>query len=54
MYDVMLSGSDDDFYGVVDSGGHSAHVYCSVAVASCTNIFYSVFLESCSYCLGCI
>lgn len=50
-----MSGSPDfsDVANVINSGGGSL-VFCSDFVANATAVYYSSFLEDCSYCIGCI
>lgn len=50
-----MSGSPDfsDIANVINSGGGSL-VFCSDFVANVTSVYYSSFLEDCSYCIGCI
>ena len=52
-YDICGWGSStaNNIYGV--AGVKGDHVYCSSHIIG-TNIFYSYYLEDCSYCIGCI
>ncbi len=43
----------EDFYWVV-SAWISNNLYCSTLIAGSSNIFYSYFLENCSFCIWCI
>ncbi|MDD4530299.1 MAG: hypothetical protein PHO80_01975 [Candidatus Gracilibacteria bacterium] len=54
IYDTLLTGTTGDYYGCADSGVNSEKIYCSVAIVNSNTIFYSQFLEGCSFCLGCI
>jgi len=55
-YDVFESGLDSkDFYAVMNAGTNSSDVYCSCLIDNgCAHIFYSYFLDACSYCIGCV
>jgi hypothetical protein len=56
-YDAFIAGSGDQLYAIVEVGGAVApanHVYCSCHTPRSSNIFYSFFLDYCSFCLGCI
>jgi hypothetical protein len=50
-YDTFVCAMSDNFYAVIGSGARSHHLYCSANLAECTNIFYSLFLNTCSFCL---
>ncbi|MDD3302360.1 MAG: hypothetical protein PHN31_02310 [Candidatus Gracilibacteria bacterium] len=54
IYDAFTAGSPygDDLYGVMGVSGNN--IYNSAHIIESSNIFYSYFLNSCSYCLGCI
>ncbi|MDD2870804.1 MAG: hypothetical protein PHS49_02340 [Candidatus Gracilibacteria bacterium] len=54
MYDVLTGGAQQahDLYGIMGANGDN--LYCSMNVSDSTNIYYSFFVTSCSYCLGCI
>lgn len=54
MYDVVMSWTTADYYGVSDSWALSQQIYCSCSIVNSSSIFYSFFLESCSFCLWCI
>ena len=56
IYDAFEAGSlgNTHFYGVMNTGVNSEHVYNSEWIVTCFNIYYSRFLENCRYCLGCI
>ena len=45
---------DNDLYAAHYTWEHSSYVYCSSSIAASSQIYYSYFLESCSFCLGCI
>ena len=55
IYDACCYGSPygNDYYGVTFAGGWDNY-YLSCHISECSNIYYSYFLISCSYCLGCI
>ena len=52
-YDICGGGSptSHDIYGVAGVSGD--HVYCSSHIIG-SNIFYSFYLENCSFCIGCV
>ena len=52
MYDVFIGGAagGEDYYGV-QGIGNSSNVYCSTIGVSNDNIYYSISLEGCSFCL---
>ena len=55
MYDV-ISGwtlSNNNFYAVTGAGAWSDNIYCSCHIVS-SNIYYSYFMQNCSYCLWCL
>ncbi len=56
MYDIFEAGAhgNHDFYGAMDAGIHSEHLYNCDGIVTCSNVYYSRFLESCQYCFGCI
>lgn len=56
MYDVFEAWAhgNHDFYGAMDAGIHSEHLYNCDGIVTCSNIYYSRFLENCQYCFGCI
>jgi hypothetical protein len=43
-----------DYYAMVSSGIDSSQCYCSVWITRSQNIYYSYYLDNCSFCLGCI
>ncbi len=54
-YDCFDTGvNSKDFYAVMGAGENCDNIYCSWEIAKCSHIFYSYFLESCSFCLGCV
>jgi len=53
-YDVFMWGRSTNFYGVCDAGGFSDNCYCITQCATCTDMYYSLFCEWCSFCLGCV
>jgi len=52
--DVFMAGMSKYFYGVVNSGRHSEYLYCCTDTINSNTLFYSLFCNSCSFCLGCI
>lgn len=54
-YDCFSAGGlwKSDYYAASQSGG-GEHVYCSVGIIFSSAIFYSYYLEGCSFCLGCV
>ena len=55
VYDCINSWNlINHFYGVVDSGTESSHLYCCFWLGRCNNMYYSMLSESCSFCLWCI
>ena len=56
IYDAFEAGSlgNSHFYGVLNTGVQSEHVYNCEWIVTCFNVYYSRFLENCKYCLGCI
>lgn len=55
-YDCIDTGTNsNDFYAVCQWGEDSSHCYmCNFVSMWCFNIFYSIHMENCSFCLGCI
>ena len=55
-YDVFESGLDSkDFYAVMNAWTNSHDVYCSCLIDNgSAHIFYSYFLDNCSYCIWCV
>ncbi len=56
MYDVFEAWAhgNNDFYGVLNAGVKSEHLYNSEWIVTCSNIYYYRFLENCSFCIWCI
>lgn len=54
IYDTAIAGVPygSHMYGVV--GASWEQYYCSMEITTSQNIYYSFFLEGCSFCLGCI
>ncbi len=54
-YDCFSTGGGgkSNYFWVTQWGG-GEHNYCSVWVLFCNSIFYSFYLESCSFCLWCV
>lgn len=46
--------NSSDFYAVNAAGEGSSRIYCSTQINRSSNIYYSSFLDSCSFCLGCV
>ncbi len=53
-YDVFEVGVNAKHFYAVCNGGSSEHVYCSNLVENSQNIYYSFYIDTCSFCLGCI
>ena len=53
MYDAFEAGAagNTDFYGAINAGVKSEQLYNSEGIVTCSNIYYSRFLEYCSFCL---
>lgn len=66
---IVFCGHDEGLSDVVDSfvaswwsnyaavcsiWGDSEHIYCSAGIRRSYNLYYSFFMETCSYCFGCI
>ncbi len=54
IYDTLLTWTLWEYYWCADSGVNSENIFCSVAIVNSNTIFYSQFLEWCSFCIGCI
>jgi hypothetical protein len=56
MYDVFEAGShgNTDFYGAANTGAKSECIYNCEGIVTGSHLYYSRFLEYCSYCIGCI
>lgn len=54
LYDVVDISKVDDAYGRMWVGQNSNHMYCWSNAATCSHVYYSYFMETCSYCLWCI
>ena len=54
VYDTVDIAKVDDSYGYMGVGQNSSHVYCGANASTCHNIYYCYFMDSCSFCLGCI
>ena len=52
--DVGFQWLNHDYYGVHYCGEWSNNIYCCSSISSCSHVFYSYFLENCSFCLWCI
>lgn len=54
-YDCMDTGTNSNyFYGICYWGENWEHCYMWSYISECNNVYYSYFLEWCSFCLGCI
>ena len=51
---IDIGRGNSHIYASVGVGMKSSHVYCSSQITACTKIYYSYFLDNCSFCLGCI
>jgi len=56
MYDTYQAWGRkwDDFYGVCGGWNGASNIFYSSNINGGTALFYSLFLEDCSYCIGCI
>ena len=55
IYDCLDVGNNAIHNYAVIQWGRSEHIYCSVFGGNaCFNCYYSMNLDSCSFCLGCI
>ncbi|EKE26696.1 MAG: hypothetical protein ACD_4C00189G0002 [uncultured bacterium (gcode 4)] len=56
VYDVFTGWSiwNQDLYAVTSAGANSSKLYCCAHISFSSNLYYSYFLESCSFCIGCI
>src|SRR3990172_5306518 len=56
MYDAFEAGAhgNTDFYGAMNAGVKSENIYNCEGIVTCSNCYYSRFLEYCNYCIGCI
>ena len=53
-YDSLSPWATGDFYGSIHCACYSGNLFCCANVYKSTNIYYSFYLNECSYCLGCI
>ena len=53
-YDAFSVGRWEDMYGWVNSWWSFSHIYCCYNIWRTMNAFYSMHLQACSYCFGCI
>lgn len=53
-YNGLSCGWSHHFYNVMWVWRSSEHVYCSANIIQWFHVIYSYFIDSCSYCLGCI
>lgn len=54
LYDVVDISKVDDAYGRMWVWQNSTHMYCWANTATGNHIYYSYFMDTCSYCLWCI
>lgn len=54
VYDVVDIAKVDDAYAWMGVGQNASHMYCGANASTCYNVYYSYFMDSCSFCLGCI
>lgn len=56
LYDCCSGGgpTSADMYGVNGFALWSENCYICCHVPNCNNLYYSYYMESCSYCLGCV
>ena len=54
IFDTIWTWTLWNYYACADCGVNSENVFCSIAIVLSNRIYYSYFLESCSFCLGCI
>jgi hypothetical protein len=55
MYDCFDTWLEsNDFYWAEGCWTYSNHIYCSSQIEKCNNIFYSYYLNTCSYCIWCV
>ncbi len=52
--DVFIGGRSTNFYGVCDAWWQSDNCYSISQCGNSTSMYYCLFCESCSFCLGCI
>ncbi len=53
-YDVFDTAKVDHVYGWMWVWQWSEHMYCWANATHCFNVYYSYFMDSCSYCLWCV
>ncbi|MDD5770359.1 MAG: hypothetical protein PHE25_05305 [Candidatus Gracilibacteria bacterium] len=55
VYDAIDIGhTTNHIYAGVGIGDASSYIYCSSQITGSNKIYYSYFLDKCSYCIGCI
>ncbi len=54
LYDVVDISKVDNAYGWMWVWQNSTHMYCWANASTCNHVLYSYFMDTCSYCLGCI
>jgi hypothetical protein len=55
-YDCFDTGTNSsDFYAICQGGETGTNCYmCRIATMGCSNVFYSIYMETCSFCFGCV
>ncbi len=53
-FSSFLVSGGRDYYGVCAIGWDTEDAYCSISLRKCSQIYYSYFLEWCSFCLWCV
>ena len=51
---IDFGASSHDFFACAAAWGNSSQLYCSTQIDQCSYIYYGYFLQSCSFCIGCI
>ncbi len=54
VYDVVDIAKVDDAYAWMWVWQNASHMYCWANASTCYNVYYSYFMDTCSFCLGCI
>lgn len=53
-YNTILASWGNDYYNVCAIGWDTQYAYNSIWLRKCSNIYYSYFLEWCTFCLWCV
>jgi len=53
-FDVFCWGRWDYCYGTLHAANFVDHIYCSALIYNSSSIFYSYYLDNCSFCLWCV